>query len=264
MIELSPFHKVELAEEYQNLVDQPPDHDQIMRVVSKKMANGQPLIQGELVLAGNETRNAFPLAGRYPVHFRKTYYPTCFHQHPDQELENHQMAADILHIPPPIGATRTSFRSCFIPGKPLSRISPFGTEPPESNIATAQEAETALLIGLWDLLSNLYDQVTQLHDGGLAHGDLYLHNAIVSTSPVRIFLIDYELAVKKRDCDSEEKWQKAVDADLRELLTEAIYVQAGLGSQRGPLAEASLEALPVFFEKTHRRFQRAISQRSNL
>ena len=37
-----------------------------------------------------------------------------------------------------IGSTRTEFRCCFIPGVPFPRLSPFGAEPYESNIGTAQ------------------------------------------------------------------------------------------------------------------------------
>jgi hypothetical protein len=262
MIAVSPHHKIELAPQYQPLIDDPPDHDQVIHTLMRKMANGQPLIQGDLILAGADTREEYPRAKEFPVHFRKSYYPTCFHQHPDKEFEKHTLASEIIGIPAPIGTTRTTFRSCFIPGRPFPRLSPFGTEPPESNIATAQDAEATQLIALWKLLEDLYAKTQKLHANGLAHGDLFLHNVIISLSPVEVCLIDFELGVKKDDCD-DEKWEKSRLADFTEMHREAVFVQCGLGTQVGPLAEASQNALPELFGNAASRFERALASFPN-
>lgn len=263
MIPLSPYHQVELAPPLRDLVDRAPDRDQAIRTLFRKEANGQPLIQCDLVVAGKDTREEFPLADRYPVHFRKSYYPTCFHQHPDREYENHLAASEILPIPPPIGSTRTSFRCCFIPGVPLSRLSPFGTEPYESNIATAQNAEPAGLIALWRLLEDVHAHVGKLHAHGLAHGDLFLHNVIVSLSPLAVFPIDFELARRQNDLTAEE-WDAACHADFEILLREAVYVLCGLGRQSGSLGEAALSRLPGLVGDSAGRFERAIDDGSTL
>lgn len=256
---LSPHHMVELSSPYAMYVETPPDHDIVLHNISTKLANGEPLIQGELVLAGKDTRVAYELARTYPVHFRKTYYPTCFHQDPVGELNNLNRAAEILGIPPAIGCTRTSFRSCYIPGRPLNKLSPFGVEPDERNIDIAkEEANPSTLIGLWKLLQELYGKVQLLHANGLAHGDLFLHNAIVSLSPVEVCLIDFELAKQRDDSMNDATWAAICTEDLRELLREAVFVQCGLGTQRGPLASAARKALPELFGKNAGRFRRAM------
>ncbi|MEM7146953.1 MAG: lipopolysaccharide kinase InaA family protein [Verrucomicrobiota bacterium] len=263
MIPVSPQHQIDLAPQYLPLIENPPDHDQIIHTLMRKMANNQPLIQGDLVLAGADTREEYPRAKEFPVHFRKSYYPTCFHQHPDKEFEKHTIASQIIGIPAPIGTTRTTFRSCFIPGRPFPRLSPFGSEPPDSNIPVAQETEAAQLIALWKLLEELHSKTTKLHENGLAHGDLFLHNVIVALTPIEVCLIDFELAVKQSDVD-DEKWPATCQADLAEMFREAIYIQCGLGPQAGPLAEASQTALPTLFEETALpRFQRALDSPPN-
>jgi len=208
MIELSPYHQIQLAPAWEDLRDNPPDRDQVIRTVSRKMLNDQPLIQGDLVFAGLETRAEFPLAEKYPVHFRKTYYPVAFHKPPQLEYDHHLQVSKILDVPPPIGATKNSFRSCMIPGIPLNRISPFGIEPLDRNIGVAEECESSSLIGMWGLFASVQDQVEKLHAAGIAHGDLFMHNIIISLSPIGVFLIDFELAVEKKKVSSED-WEKA-------------------------------------------------------
>jgi len=263
MIELSPYHQIELAPAWEALRDNPPDRDQVIRTVSRKMLNDQPLIQGDLVFAGLDTKAEFPLAEKYPVHFRKTYYPGAFHKPPQQEYDHHLQISEILNVPPPIGATRNSFRSCMIPGTPLDRLSPFGIEPPDHNIGIAEDCELTSLMGLWKLFENVHDQITKLHAAGLAHGDLFLHNIIISLSPIGVFLIDFELAVEKKEISAEE-WQKACSNDFEEVHRAATYVQCGLGRQSGSLAETSLSHLDLLFGDIAPRFLKAVQRHSLL
>ncbi len=263
MIELSPYHQIELAPAWEALRDNPPDRDQVIRTVSRKMLNDQPLIQGDLVFAGLNTRAEFPLAEKYPVHFRKTYYPGAFHKPPQQEYDRHLQISGILDLPAPIGATKNSFRSCLIPGTPMDRLSPFGVEPLDRNIALAEEQGITSLMGLWTLFETVYDQITHLHAAGLAHGDLFLHNIIIPSSPIGVFLIDFELAVEKKEA-SEEGWKKACTSDFEELHQSATYIQCGLGKQTGPLAEASLARLSELFGDSAARFQKAVDRHSFL
>jgi len=235
-VRVTPVHAIELPETFLRLVEQPPEHDFVMRRLSEKLANGEPLIQGELVIAGKDTLAQYPLAREYPVHFRKTYYPTCFHQHPDQELRRHQRAAEILPIPPPIGCTRTSFRSCFLPGHSLDTLAPFGLEPPDANLRVAEAMPVAARIGLWRLLEALHDQITALHRGGLVHGDLFLHNVIVSTAPIGVYPIDFESAAERVESASDEAWRELCERDLFEVRKAAAYLLCVLGPQPGELA----------------------------
>jgi len=257
-VALSPQHEVELGEAFAHYIDHTPEHDIVITTLARKEANGEPLIQGDLVIAGHDTREAYPLAWDYPVHFRKTYYPTCFHQNPQGEMDNLSRASEILGIPPAIGCTRTTFRSCFVPGRPLDKLSPFGVEPPERNIEIAKEQEPLALIGLWHLLEELYGMVTKLHANGMVHGDLYMHNAIVSLSPIRVCMIDFELAKQKEGENAAPDWDKAVAFDLQMLLTEAAFVQCGLGRQFTPLGDAVEAALPDLFDRHAPRYRRAM------
>ncbi len=257
MIRLSAHHQIELAPQYQALADNPPDHDVVILTLARKMANDQPLIQGELVVAGIQTRRQYALADAYPVHFRKTYYPTCFHQHPDVEYRNHALASEILASPPPIGSTRTSFRSCFIPGRPMDRLLPLG-EPPERGMRPARDADPLALIGFWKILEEVYAQVMRLHARGLAHGDLVLHNVVVCMAPFGVYLVDFEQARLRDDAASAEEWLGIVDADFTHVFRQALHVQCTLGRQAGALADAALEALPRLFPDAASRFLEAI------
>ena len=260
MISVSPFHQIELDTTFSELLKHPPESDYVIRRLSQKTVNGEPLIQGELVISSAETLAEYPLAKTYPVHFRKTYYPICFHQDPGREYENHQAASELIDVPPPIGCDRTTFRSCFLPGVPFDRLSKFGVEPEDRNIQVASELSPAASIGLWHSLTEIYEKVSKLHQGGLVHGDLFLHNVIVSPTPLGVHLIDFEQAVQRDDAMAEAEWEQKQQADLAELLKLAIYLQCALGRQKSELAETSISSVADIFNDGD-RFVRAIARR---
>ena len=258
MVPVSPRHEVLLAPEYAQLVRYAPEHDFVMRTITRREANGLQLMSAEMVIAGKDTRKEFPLAERYPMHFRKTYFPGRLRGDPSLEFENQRLASEILDAPPPIGFTKDTFRSCFVPGKPYSRLTPFGVEPVENNVHIAEEIDLATAIGLWWLCGRAFDELTRLHEAGLAHGDMELHNIAVAPSPAEAVLIDFELAKRKKDL-SPADWDKAVHADFTELLKEAVFLQCALGRQSGPLADMAIDrigelfASPGCFERRIRR-----------
>lgn len=242
-IRLNPKQQVDLIPELADLIKHPPDKDVIIRTLSRKLANDQPLIQGDLVIAGKDTLSEHPRAVQYPVHFRKTYYPVSFHPPATLEYNKQEEIAPILDLPPPIGADTNCFRSCFLSGIPLAKLSPFGVDPEVTNLQIAEKTDPGKLIGLWKLLADLYKQIEQLHKAGFVHGDLFLHNVIVSTSPVKLYLIDFALAVRKEETDN---WDKLCKNDLSEVYRHALWVQAGLGIQTeepGPSALDTAEKL---------------------
>lgn len=256
MIPVSPRHSVMLAEEYCHLIDRIPDRDYVVRTLVHRQSGSLQLMSADLVIAGKEARRLYPLADTYPLHFRKTYYPGRLHGDPEVEFLNQQRASELINVPPPLGHWPRGFRACFYPGKAYSRLSPFGIEPEEANIGLARELEWAHAVGLWKLLEEAHTRVKALHAGGLAHGDLELHNLIVCPSPLDIMIIDFENAVM-READ-ETRWVAKCQADLENILREAICLQCCLGQQAGPLAEAAREHLDTLF-KAPDRFRREIA-----
>ncbi len=248
LVPLSRFHRIEVAESLRYLLDRPREKDFSLRSIARKEGpDGRELVQMQLVVAGRETLAAHPLAERYPIHFVKSYHPWSFHGDPGVEFENHRAAAQILDIPEPIGYDANTFRTSFLPGRPLSRLSPFtDVEPQEQCLGIAQQAESATLIGLWKLAEEAFAQIRKLHASGFFHRDMELHNLIVCTAPIRVFLIDFESAQRDFQGTNAEREELAF-TDLAEILRLAIYLQSGLGRQEGELAEASLAALPRLF-----------------
>jgi hypothetical protein len=261
LVEVSPRHTVRLAAEYAPWIERAPTHDFVVRTILRREANGLPLMSADIVIAGEDTRQKFPVAGSYPLHFRKTYFPGRLHGDPRDEFERHSEAATLLGLPPPIGWSPTEFRSCLLPGTPYDRLSPFGLEPEGANLTRARDLPLATAAGLYRCLEEAYSALTRLHAHGLSHGDPELHNFIVCPSPLETLLIDFEAAVR-REALSEQAWEKRCRADLVAVLREAICLQCALGPQRGPLAEAAWAGLDGLFKEPG-RFRRAIgSQRA--
>lgn len=260
MVPVSPRHEVLLAPEYAQLIRYAPEHDFVMRTITRREANGLQLMSAEMVIAGKDTRKQFPLADRYPMHFRKTYFPGRLRGDPSVEFENQKVASEILDAPPPIGHTNDTFRACFVPGKPYSRLTPFGVEPVENNVGIAEELHLATAVGLWFLCCQAFDELVRLHENGMVHGDMELHNITVAPSPAEAVLIDFELSRRRADLTDAE-WQKFVAADFTELLKEAVYLQCALGKQPGPLAGMAMEKIGDLFPSPG-RFERRIRRQA--
>jgi hypothetical protein len=262
LVAVSPRHSVRVGAEYAVWIERAPRQDFVVRTIMKREANGMPLVSADIVIAGEETRSSFPLAAQYPLHFRKTYYPGRLHGDPRQERDRQNEAAEILGIPPAIGATHQTFRSCFLPGTPYNRLSPFGAEPDEANLPRAKELHLATAAGLWRLLEEAYSALSRLHEAGLAHGDPELHNFVVCPAPLELVLIDFEAAVRKEELD-EAAYEKRCRDDFLPMLREAIFLQCALGRQPGPLAEMSRDKIEKLFKRPD-RFQREIGDQSKL
>lgn len=262
LVPVSPRHSVLLSREYLTFIDTAPQRDYVVRTVAKRQVGAMMLMSGDLVIASAETRAAFPLATEYPFHFRKSYFPGQMHGDTKDEFENHARASSLIDIPPPIGHTPNTFRSCLLPGHPYSRLSPFGAEPQTANIALAEKLPLAAAAGLWRLCEDAFAKHLALQSGGLAHGDAELHNLIVCPTPLELVMIDFEGSVD-RATQTEEAWQKRCALDLEPLLREALYLQCALGQQRGTLAERSLERLPELLGYPE-AFERAIRLRASV
>jgi len=258
---VSPKHSVRLASEYLPFLKTPPSRDFVVRTITQREHEGTPLMSADIVIAGRETREQLELARTYPLHFRKTYFPGRMHGDPQHEVTMQKRASELIGIAPPIGAGPTTFRSCLVPGAPYSRLSPFGVEPDEANLPRAHKLPMASAIGLWSLLERAFTQLMKLHAGGLAHGDLELHNIIVSQSPIDTVPIDFEVAVDREQL-SAEAWAKIVTKDLIPMLREAVFLQSRLGPQHGPLGETSAARIGECFKDAD-RFRREIDLSAN-
>ena len=261
-IAVSPRHTVLLAIELFPLIEKAPRQDFVVRTRARREANGLPLMTAELIIAGEETRRAHAAARTYPFHFRKTYFPGRLHGDPRVEYEQHLLASQLCGTPPPIGYGPNVFRSCLIPGQSYARLTPFGGEPPENNIAKAQKLPLATAAGLWRLAEEMLAQHLMLQNGGLAHGDAELHNFIVCPAPLEPILIDFEAAVR-RDVIGEAAWSLRCKLDLDPLLREAISLQCALGRQPSRLGQLSLDNAAELFRSAD-RFERAIETQAEV
>jgi hypothetical protein len=248
LVPVSPRHSVRVGPEYGAWIKRAPRQDFVVRTILKREANGMPLMSADIVIAGDETRDRYPLAASYPLHFRKTYYPGRLHGDPRQEMDRQNEAAAILGLPPAIGATHNTFRSCFLPGTPYQRLSPFGATPDEANLPHARKLDIAKAAGLWRLLEDAFQALSKIHAAGLAHGDAELHNFVVCPAPLEILMIDFEVAVKKDELGPAAFEQRCRD-DLLPLLREAVFLQCSLGKQPGGLATLALERLDALFKR---------------
>ena len=262
LVPVSPRHTVLLSREYLSMIDTAPQRDYVVRTVAKRQVGKMMLMSGDLVIASAETRKAFELAEKYPFHFRKSYFPGQMHGETVDEFNNHARAAELVGIPPPIGYTPNTFRSCLLPGLPYTRLSPFfGVEPQTANIAVAEKLALATAIGLWKLCEDAFEKHLTLQRGGLAHGDAELHNLIVCPTPLEIVMIDFEGSVTRSAVD-DETWQKRCALDLVPLLREALYLQCVLGQQDGALGEMSRARIADLVESPP-KFSRAIELRAS-
>ena len=261
-IAVSPKHTVLLAAELFPLIETAPRHDFVVRTRARREANGLPLMSAELVIAGTETRQLHPAAATYPFHFRKTYFPGRLHGEPRVEFEQHLLASQLCATPPPIGHEPRVFRSCLVPGQSYARLTAFGGEPPENNIAKAQKLPLATAAGLWRLAEDMLAQQLLLQNGGLAHGDAELHNCIVCPAPLEAILIDFEAAVGRATL-SDADWGRRCRLDLEPLLREAVYLQCALGRQPSHLGELSWDRMTELFRSPD-RFRRAIETQAEV
>lgn len=262
VVAVSPRHAVRVSPEYAAFILRAPSDDFVVRTISHREINGAPLMTAEIVIAGKDTRHYHPLTEKYPLHFRKTYFPIRMHGDPKDEYERLAEASELLDIPPPLGYSPRRFRACMIPGESYLRHSPFESEPPSRNIEVAHKLPRAMAIGLWHCVTSALRQLQALHEGGMAHGDAELHNFVVCSSPVEIIPIDFEGA-RHRASMTEEAWAARCQADLDPLLREAIFLLCALGPQPGPIAELAWRSIDRLVDQPH-RFKREIGRQLRL
>lgn len=259
-VQVSAHHWVTLGEDFLEMIDTAPREDFVVQTLARRQAGSMTLMMGELVIAGETTRTHFERAQAFPLHFRKTYYPGRLHGDPRDEYRLHEMASTLIDVPPPIGATRDTFRSCLLPGVPFDRVCGLGVEPDQRNIQLARELSLAAIVGLWKLAEDVLRLIERLQAGGLSHGDTHLHNFIVSPSPLEVLPIDFEIAKTKEECGAD-LWQTRCQSEREYVFKLAIFLQSALGRGQGPLADGSMDALQRIVTSP-KEFRRAIDERT--
>lgn len=259
-VKVSPLHFVRLHADYLPMLTRAPQTDFVVRTLAARKAGNTPLMTADLVIAGWSTRQTFPLALDYPLHFRKTYHPARLHADPRVEFEHQTLASTLIEVPAPIGFTYNTFRSCLLPGTPLNRLFELGVEPQERNITVARELSLPAAAGLWHLTEHAFSTVHKLQEGGLSHRDTHWHNFIVCASPLSVTPIDFERATT-RDAVDAEAWERHCEADREHLLTLAVYLSCTLGRQRGVLGEMALAQLDTLVQPAE-TFRKAIDERT--
>jgi hypothetical protein len=258
LVKVSPRHAVRLAQEYLAIIERPRRDDFVVRTITRKVANGMPLMAAEIVLAGRETREKFPLAEQFPLHFKKTHFPGHLHGDPGVEFARHKDASEIIDIPPPIGFDDKTFRACLLPGSSLHALSPFHGDPEDIHLRQARELPLVAAAGHWKLAELAFQALGALHAGGIVHGDAVLQNFIVCPSPLEILPIDFETSAR-RDELSDAEWEKRAASDLEELLRHAVYLLCALGKQPGELAGVALARIETLL-RSPERFRQAIER----
>jgi hypothetical protein len=262
-LQVSPQHTVTVDEDYAALIKRAPQQDLVVRTLAKRTAGDVPLMSGELVIASWATREKYPLAAQYPLHFRKTYYPGRLRGDTSVEFERHTRASQIIGVPPPIGYAGGTFRSCLLPGKPFDQlVVPFGSEPEDSNIRHADALSLTQAAGLWFLAERIFGALTTLQAAGLTHGDAELHNFIVVSAPLDALPIDFDMALVRGEV-SDEAFEARCAQDLEPILRIAVYLQCALGAQPSPLGELSQKRMSTLFRRAQ-PFARAIEARARL
>src|SRR5580658_7558051 len=116
LVFVSPQHSVRLSREFFDLIAKAPQLDYVVRTIASREANGLPLMSADFVIAGRETRERHPVARKYPLHFRKTYFAARLSGDPEREFRLLSLASAILGYPPPIGFGPYVIRACLVPG----------------------------------------------------------------------------------------------------------------------------------------------------
>lgn len=230
---------------YGEFVATPPREDiTLLSVYENLDASGsRPLVLGELVLAGRKTRLTVPETQRYPIHFKKTYFPGAS-GNPKDELKLTKQAADLLggFSPKAIGADNFSIRTSIVPGVAWAAISPLckghnfvsgsRKESLGQGLHLLREGKrTPALLSYWKTLEAINTAIDRLHKK-CVHGDLHRNNILMvpqkgGFEPV---IIDFETLQDLRGLDKEEASELKAD-DKQELWMECAALQLVIGKQ---------------------------------
>jgi len=217
-----------LPEDFLKYISKPQEEDIICRQIFENQS-----VRCELVIAGKETRKAFPLANEFPIHVLKTNMGDMEYDARKEFSLTLLLATEAPGLGPmPIGFTNKTFRSEFINGQTIRSLSaPFPIYKVKGDTKEPKKPSKEDLTSIWQAAEKTYLQAKELHESGFTHGDLHMDNVIIDTNG-NAKLIDFEtLQEPLREEDYEKDF-----FNIKELGKKLVHL--GLEPPTGPLKEA--------------------------
>ncbi len=190
----------------------------------------------ECVIPGTATLSRVPAASEFGIHVRKTYVadapPIRRGETPAVEFARTTRARSRLELRHaalirPIGHEALVYRSRAIPGISVASRSVFKDHREVKAPEIVMSGED--LARMHGQITDLHRVVSNLHKGGLAHGDLHLENALwIGDVDGFVLPIDFAAAEFREDY-TEAEWRELVFEDMREIYREALLMQLSIG-----------------------------------
>jgi hypothetical protein len=225
----------------------------IATVYEDVTTSGKVLTRGEIVVPGSKTVEAMPEVADYPYHFRKTFTPESGPikrgETPEREF-NRTMEVRKRNpnwVPKPLAFEPMVYRCEAVCGFTLNAQSPFPELAYEK--ALALHPSKQLLDDYADTLACISEVLEQAHEGGVAHGDLTLHNAMVYRNESKEtcgILIDVASSIDLDKLPADER-QAAIDGDWEEIYRDWALLQFHKGKINNKHAQASLRKVDELF-----------------
>ena len=256
-IAVSPRHTVLLATELYPLVEKAPRQDFVVRTRARREANGLPLMTAELVIAGEETRQAHPPPRPIRCTFARPTSPdgcTAIRRSSSSSTCWRRSSAGRRRRS---GTRPTCFAAAWCRASPTRASRRSAASLPRTTSPRRRSCRWRPRRGCGGWPRKRWRSCSCFRSGGLAHGDAELHNIIVCPAPLEPILIDFEAAVATGRRWTSAAWEARCEQDLQPLLREAVYLQCALGRQPSPLGERSWNRLGELFRSPD-RFRRAI------
>jgi hypothetical protein len=137
-----------------------------------------------------------------------------------------------------------TYRCTAVCGQTLNGLSPFIHLNYEAALASILE-KNDILAHMRELFWGVCDLVGQIHAGGIAHGDLTLHNALWADTDKPV-LIDLAASARLADLPVSKR-QAAINDDFSELYRNLVLAQFHIGPLNNAHAQNSIQLIEDLF-----------------
>lgn len=211
--------------------------------------SGRIITRGEIVVAGEETRRAFPRTKDFALHFRKTFTPESGPikrgESPDIEFRKTVPIYRRFRqeVPEPLGHSQWTYRCTAVCGQTFNALSPFVDIKTES--ALELDLDHSIFREHAERVIRFCELLDKLHASGSTHGDLTLHNAMWDESGKAV-LIDLAGSETLSEMSREQRIA-AINDDFSELYRDLILAQYHVGRLEHPHAKRSIQQIEDLF-----------------